>query len=72
MSADWSAARARVHLDPAVTMLNTGSFGPTPMPVFDRAMETVLASEEHQAARKAWLERIAQRAAEREARKPSP
>src|SRR4051794_28530395 len=36
---DWSAARARVHLDPAVTMLNTGSFGPTPKPVFDRATE---------------------------------
>jgi isopenicillin-N epimerase len=36
---DWSAARARVHLDPTVTMLNTGSFGPTPMPVFDRANE---------------------------------
>ena len=34
---DWSAARARVRLDPAVTMLNTGSFGPTPRPVFDRA-----------------------------------
>jgi isopenicillin-N epimerase len=33
---DWSAARAQVHLDPAVTMLNTGSFGPTPIPVFDR------------------------------------
>ncbi|MGE3271427.1 MAG: enoyl-CoA hydratase/isomerase family protein [Chloroflexota bacterium] len=40
------------------------------LPVFDEAMETVLASEEHQAARKAWLGRIAQRAADREARKP--
>src|SRR5829696_2753802 len=28
------------------------------VPVFDAAMETVLASEEHQSARKAWLERI--------------
>jgi isopenicillin-N epimerase len=36
---DWSEARARVHLDPTVTMLNTGSFGPTPKPVFDRATE---------------------------------
>lgn len=31
------------------------------VPVFDAAMETVLASEEHQAARAAWLERIAER-----------
>jgi isopenicillin-N epimerase len=36
---DWAAARRRVHLDPAVTMLNTGSFGPTPVPVFDRVTE---------------------------------
>ncbi|HEY2784218.1 MAG TPA: aminotransferase class V-fold PLP-dependent enzyme [Fimbriiglobus sp.] len=36
---DWAAARARVHLDPTVTMLNTGSFGPVPRPVFDRATE---------------------------------
>lgn len=36
---DWSAARAQVHLDPAVTMLNTGSFGPTPRPVFDRVTD---------------------------------
>jgi hypothetical protein len=33
--------------------------------VFDDAMETVLASEEHQAARKAWLERIQQRLAQK-------
>ena len=39
------------------------------VPVFDKAMETVIASEEHQTARKAWLERVAQRAAERAARK---
>jgi hypothetical protein len=38
------------------------------VPVFDQAMETVIASDEHQAARKAWLERIAQRTAERAAR----
>lgn len=36
---DWAAVRARVHLDPAVTMLNTGSFGPLPRPVFDRVTE---------------------------------
>lgn len=34
---DWAAARAQVMLDPAVTMLNTGSFGPTPRPVFEAA-----------------------------------
>jgi isopenicillin-N epimerase len=36
---DWSAARTLVPLDPTVTMLNTGSFGPTPTPVFDRVTE---------------------------------
>lgn len=36
-SIDWAAARDRVHLDPTVTMLNTGSFGPVPKPVFDHA-----------------------------------
>jgi isopenicillin-N epimerase len=36
---DWAAARARMILDPTVTMLNTGSFGPLPEPVFDRATE---------------------------------
>lgn len=36
---DWSAARRLVPLDPTVTMLNTGSFGPTPAPVFDRVTE---------------------------------
>jgi isopenicillin-N epimerase len=36
---DWSAARAQMHLDPAVTMLNTGSFGPLPRSVFDRVTE---------------------------------
>jgi isopenicillin-N epimerase len=38
-SPDWAAARALVHLDPAVTMLNTGSFGPLPKPVFDHVTD---------------------------------
>jgi isopenicillin-N epimerase len=33
---DWVAARGKMILDPTVTMLNTGSFGPLPRPVFDR------------------------------------
>ncbi|VTU00221.1 isopenicillin n epimerase : Isopenicillin N epimerase OS=Amycolatopsis lactamdurans GN=cefD PE=3 SV=1: Aminotran_5 [Gemmataceae bacterium] len=33
---DWAAAREQMLLDPTVTMLNTGSFGPLPRPVFDR------------------------------------
>jgi len=36
---DWGAARRQIFLDPTVTMLNTGSFGPLPEPVFDRATE---------------------------------
>lgn len=36
---NWFAARSHILLDPAVTMLNTGSFGPLPRPVFDRATE---------------------------------
>lgn len=36
---DWAAARARMVLDPTATMLNTGSFGPLPEPVFDRATD---------------------------------
>lgn len=36
---DWATARAQIILDPTVTMLNTGSFGPLPRPVFDRATE---------------------------------
>src|SRR5580704_8503288 len=36
---DWAAARAQMILDPTVTMLNTGSFGPLPRPVFNRATE---------------------------------
>ncbi len=34
---NWGAARAQIILDPTVTMLNTGSFGPLPRPVFDHA-----------------------------------
>ena len=36
---DWTAARAQVPLDPSVCMLNTGSYGPTPTPVFERVTE---------------------------------
>jgi isopenicillin-N epimerase len=36
---DWTAIRAQIHLDPTVVMLNTGSFGPLPRPVFDRVAE---------------------------------
>src|SRR3954447_17365622 len=35
----WAAARARMLLDPTVTNLNTGSFGPLPRPVFERVTE---------------------------------
>lgn len=35
----WVMARSQIHLDPTVTMLNTGSFGPLPKPVFDRVTE---------------------------------
>jgi len=35
----WSQARSQMLLDPAVTNLNTGSFGPLPRCVFDRATE---------------------------------
>src|SRR5436305_918458 len=37
MSPFWTDARARVMLDPGVANLNTGSFGPLPRPVFERA-----------------------------------
>jgi isopenicillin-N epimerase len=45
--ADWAAARAAMLLDPAVANLNTGSFGPTPKPVFERvtALRRRLAEE---------------------------
>ena len=36
---DWLEVRSRVHLNPSVTMLNTGSFGPLPRDVFDRVTE---------------------------------
>ncbi|MCS6864780.1 MAG: aminotransferase class V-fold PLP-dependent enzyme [Gemmataceae bacterium] len=36
---DWYAARQQMLLDPTVTMLNTGSFGPLPRPVFDRVTQ---------------------------------
>lgn len=38
-SPDWSAARARMMLEPTVVNLNTGSFGPSPRVVFERATE---------------------------------
>ena len=37
MSVDWSIVRDQMMLDSAVAMLNTGSFGPVPKPVFDAA-----------------------------------
>jgi isopenicillin-N epimerase len=36
---DWGAARAQMLLDPTVTNLNTGSFGPQPRIVFDHVTE---------------------------------
>jgi isopenicillin-N epimerase len=46
-SAFWADARARMLLDPNVTNLNTGSFGPLPRVVFDRvtALRQLLAEE---------------------------
>ncbi len=38
-AAEWTAARAAMLLDPDVANLNTGSFGPNPRAVFDRATE---------------------------------
>jgi isopenicillin-N epimerase len=35
----WNAARAAMMLDPTVTNLNTGSFGPLPRAVFDHVTE---------------------------------
>ena len=37
MDTFWSAARAQMMLDPEVVNLNTGSFGPLPRVVFERA-----------------------------------
>ncbi len=36
---NWAEARRQVPLDPTVCMLNTGSFGPTPTPVFEVVTE---------------------------------
>jgi isopenicillin-N epimerase len=36
---DWAAARAAMMLDPTVINLNTGSYAPTPRPVFERVTE---------------------------------
>ena len=36
---DWTTARAAMMLDPRFINLNTGSFGPTPRRVFERATE---------------------------------
>jgi isopenicillin-N epimerase len=43
----WAAARGRMILDPTIINLNTGSFGPLPQPVFDRAtaLRRLLAAE---------------------------
>src|SRR5947209_15449163 len=35
----WTAARERMLLDPTVTNLNTGSFGPQPRVVFERVTQ---------------------------------
>ncbi|MFO0937695.1 MAG: aminotransferase class V-fold PLP-dependent enzyme [Gemmataceae bacterium] len=37
MAVDWNAVRQQFVLDPDVAMLNSGSFGPVPKPVFDAA-----------------------------------
>jgi isopenicillin-N epimerase len=37
--ARWQAARASMMYDPEAVNLNTGSFGPTPKPVFERVTE---------------------------------
>jgi isopenicillin-N epimerase len=38
-AAQWQAARDRILYDPQAANLNTGSFGPTPKPVFERVTE---------------------------------
>ena len=38
-SPNWPALRAQIIQDPSIINLNTGSFGPLPRPVFDRATE---------------------------------
>ncbi len=37
MDQTWQSARAQMLLDPAIVNLNTGSFGPLPRPVFEKA-----------------------------------
>ena len=39
MAPNWLAARSQMLLDPTIVNLNTGSFGPLPRRVFDRATE---------------------------------
>lgn len=39
MAVSWLAARSEMLLDPSIINLNTGSFGPLPRRVFDRATE---------------------------------
>ena len=39
ISSAWQAARSAMHLDPTVANLNTGSFGPLPRVVFERATQ---------------------------------
>jgi isopenicillin-N epimerase len=36
---DWYALRQQIILDPTIINLNTGSFGPLPVPVFERVTE---------------------------------
>ena len=36
---DWNYWRGQMHLDPGIINLNTGSFGPSPKPVFERVTE---------------------------------
>ncbi len=47
MSVNWTTARSRMLLDPTIVNLNTGSFGPLPLEVFDQATEfrSMLAAE---------------------------
>ena len=39
METDWPAISAQVMSDPSIINLNTGSFGPLPIPVFERVTE---------------------------------
>jgi isopenicillin-N epimerase len=44
---DWASERGSMILDPTIVNLNTGSFGPLPVPVFDRVtdLRRMLAAE---------------------------